>query len=85
MLGKTEQQMDLRSKVTGAYARVVSTIELAMEAVPLGIVELATRLAVVARGSQVAGEQTGRPGAVVRLEPQFVVGVVRGQVLQPVR
>ena len=56
-----------------------------MEAVPLGIIELAPRLAVLARGHRLAGEQTGRPGAVVRLEPQFVVGAVRGQALQPAR
>ena len=52
---------------------------------PLGIIEPASRFAVLARGHRLASEQIGCPGAVVRLQTQFVVGFVRGQLLQPVR
>ena len=77
--------MDLRTEVAGAHARIVPAIEQAVEAVPLGIIEPAPRLAVLARGRRLAGKQTGRPGAVMRLQTQPIVRVVRGQLQQPVR
>src|SRR5580704_4589382 len=77
--------MDLRAYVAGTGARVVPAIEVAMEAVPLRIIKLVPRLAVLARGHWLAGEQAGRPGAVVGLEPQCVVGAVYSQALQPAR
>ena len=77
--------MDPCANIAGADAGIVATIKQAMGAVPLGIIELAPRLAVRARGGRLAGERTGRPGAMVRLQTQFVVRLARGQLLQPVR
>ena len=85
LLGISEQPMGLRAHVARAHARVVAAIEQAVGAVPLRIIEPAPRLAVLAGSRRLAGKQTGRPGAVMRLQTQSVVRVVRGQLQQPVR
>src|ERR1700740_3189121 len=77
-----EQPMGLSRHVAGASARVVTTVKLAMVAVPFGIVEAATCLAVLVSDSGLAGEQTSRPGAVVGLQTQSLVSVICGQLLQ---
>ena len=68
LLGIPEQPMGLRTQVARARARVVPAIELMLEAVPLGIIEPAPLLAVIARRRRLAGEQTSRPSAMVRLQ-----------------
>jgi hypothetical protein len=76
--------MGLRTHIEGARARVMASVELAVEAVPFGIIEAAAHLTVLAHSRGLAGEQTGRPCAVVRLQTQSVVRVSRGQLLKPV-
>src|ERR1700757_3341936 len=76
--------MGLRSHVKGARARVMASVEVAVEAVPFGIIEAAAHLTVLAHSRGLAGEQTGRPCAVVRLQTQSVVRISRGQLLKPV-
>src|SRR5215831_16127919 len=76
--------MDLGANEAGTDAGIVAAIKQAVGAVPLRIIERAPRLAVFARDRRLAGEQTGRPGAVVRLQTQFVVRLARGQLLQSV-
>jgi len=61
--------MGLRTYVMGTRAWVVPAIKVTVEAVALWIIEPASRLAVLARGHRIAGEQKGCPGAVVCLEP----------------
>src|SRR5215469_1367155 len=85
LLGIPEHPMDLPANIARAYARIVSAIEQAMRAVSLWIIELAPCLAMLAGGRRLACEQTGRPGAVMGLQPQSVVRLACGQLLQPVR
>ena len=61
--------MDLSANIACAYARIVSAVEQAMGAVSFRIIELAPSLAMLAGGRRLAGEQTGRPGAVMGLQP----------------
>ena len=81
LLGIPEQPMGLRSHVTGTSAWVVRAVELV---VPLGIIEPAPGLTVFARECRLAREQTGRPGAVMRLQTQFFVRGFGSQLLKPV-
>ena len=74
--------MGLSSDFARAYAWIVPSVMQAMGAVTLRIIEPAPRLAMLAGCRWLAGEQVGRPGAVVRLQSQFVVRVVSGQLLQ---
>ena len=76
--------MGLRTHVPGANARIVAAIEQTVGAVPLRIIEPTPHLAMLARGRRLTGEQTSRPGAVMRLQTQLLVCVIRGQLLQAV-
>ena len=51
---------------------------------PFGIIKAAARLGVLAHGHRFAGEQTSRPGAMVRLQTQLAICVSRGQLLKTV-
>jgi hypothetical protein len=63
----------------------VPAIELAVEAVPLGVIKPAPGLAMLAHGRRLTRVQTGSPGAVMRLQTQFVVRVSRSQLLNTIR
>src|SRR4029077_4215517 len=76
--------MGLRAHVEGARARVMASVELAVEAVAFGIIEAAAHLTVLTHSRRLAREQTGRPCAVVRLQTQSVVCISCGQLLKPV-
>src|SRR6516225_5102709 len=80
-----EQPISLRPHVAGTSTRVVAAIELSMRPMPFGIVQSAAHVAVLTRGRRLTGEQTGRPGAVVRLQTQSFVGLVGGQLQQSMR
>jgi hypothetical protein len=58
----------LRAEATGAHAGVVPAIKQAVGAVPFGIIEQTPRFAMLAGGHRLAGMQTGRPCAVMRLK-----------------
>jgi hypothetical protein len=77
--------MGLRTQIEGTCARIVTAIALMVEAVSLGIIELAPCVAVIARRRRLAAVQGGRPRAVVRLEEKVIVLIVCGELLQPVR
>jgi len=76
--------LGLRTHVAGANAGVVTSIKQAVAAMPFGIIEAEARLAVLAHSRRLAGEQTSRPGAMVRLQTQPLVRVGRGQSLKAV-
>jgi hypothetical protein len=63
----------------------VPAIELAVEAVPLEVIEPAPSLAMLARGRRLARVQTRPPGAMMCLQTQFVVRVPGSQLLKAVR
>ena len=73
----------LRAYVAGADSRIVPSIKLVVASVPLSVVQLPSDLGVLTRSGRFAGEQTGGPGAVMRLETQFVVGLVVRQLPAP--
>jgi hypothetical protein len=74
--------MGLRTHVPGTNARVVAAIEQTVGAVTLRIIETNPHLAMRAHGRRLTGEQTSRPGAVMRLQTQRLVCVSRGQLLK---
>jgi hypothetical protein len=53
-----------------------------MVPVPVQIIEATPRLRVLKSRSRIASEQTGRPGAMMRLQTQFIVSIVCRQLLQ---
>ena len=77
--------MGLRPVETGAHSGVVPAIKQAVGAVQLRIIEPAPGLAAAAGSDRLAGKQRRRPGAVVRLQTQFVVRVFGSQLLKAVR
>src|SRR5262245_64483144 len=85
LFGIPEQPLGLRTEGTGTHARVMPAIELMKGSVPLGIIESAPHLTVLARHRRFAEEQRGCPGTVVGLQTQFIVLVVCGELLQPAR
>jgi hypothetical protein len=85
LFGIPKQPIRQPAQVPRARAGVVPAIEQAVGAVPLGIIEPSPSVRVLASGRGLAGEQTGRPSAVERLQTQSLVRIVRGQVQQPVR
>src|SRR5437763_11598875 len=80
----SEQPIGLRTKVARASARIMPAVEPPEKMVPLGIIKPAPRFAMLASGCRIASKQTCCPGAVMRLQTQFVVRVGGGQLLQPV-
>jgi len=60
--------MDQRADTAGAHAGIVPAIKQAVRAVPLGVIEPAPHLAVLASRRRVAGVHTSRPGAVTCLQ-----------------
>ena len=84
LVGITQQPMDHCAQAAGAHAGIVPAIKETMRAVPVGIIEPAPRLAVPACGRRVAGKQASCPGTVMRLQAQFVVSLVCGQLEQSV-
>src|SRR5215472_4332237 len=72
LLGVPEQPFGRRTRHAGADAGIVPAIELAMEAVPLGVIKPAPSLAMLARCRRLARVQQGPPGAVMSLQTQFV-------------
>jgi len=77
--------MRLRAVVGGTDARVVPAIERAVGEVPLGIIKSAPRLAVLAFCRRLAAPEASRPGAVMSLQKQSIVRLVRSQLEQLVR
>ena len=80
----SKQPICVRTKVARASARVMPAVGSPEKMVPLGIIKAAPRFAMLASGRRIASEQTCCPGAVVRLQTQFVVRLGGGQLLQPV-
>src|SRR5437867_12988096 len=80
-----EQPTRLSAEISRAQAGVMPTIELVEQPMPVGVIESTACFAVLAGGRRLAREQRSRPGAVVRLQAQFVIRIVRCQLLQPSR
>src|SRR6516225_11957234 len=77
-----EYPLGFCAHVTGTSTRIVAAVKLAMVLVPVQIIEATPRLRVLKSRSRIASEQTGRPGAMMRLQTQFIVSIVCRQLLQ---
>ena len=71
--------MRLCPHIARANPWIVSAIELAMKTVPIGIIDLAPELAMLACRRRVAGKQTGCPSAVMGLQAQPVIRGICGK------
>src|SRR5580704_9574798 len=85
LLWISEQPIRLRTHIAGANAWIVAAIEPAVEIMPVGIIEPASGLAMLACRRRLTGEHTGRPSAVMGLQAQSVVRGACGQLQQSIR
>ena len=77
-----EQPMDDCADAARAHAGVMPAVMPMVIPVSFEIIKPSSDLTVLASCHRFAGEHSGRPSAVVRLQAQFVVHLVRGQLQQ---